>query len=283
VPISVLAATREDAFRKPSTGMWPELRSLFREERVLTPNGELDAAGSFYVGDAAGRGISTLAGRKKDFGCGDRKFSRNVGMKFLTPEEFFRSAAPVPFDWDGVSPEDLEALTAASSFGSAGPKADGSQDLVVLVGFAGSGKSSFYHGALAPAGYAHVNRDSLKTPAKCLKAAEDALRAGKSVCVDNTNASEADRKPYVDLAKKYGVEPRAVFMATSEAMSRHLSRFREERMGGTHIPGVAYAVFKKRFQAPSLLEGFGSIETHAPRIDPASLSDDVLRGLMELS
>ena len=33
----------------------------------------------------------------------------------------------------------------------------------------------------------HINRDTLKTPAKCLKAANEALNAGKSIVVDSTN------------------------------------------------------------------------------------------------
>jgi bifunctional polynucleotide phosphatase/kinase len=36
---------------------------------------------------------------------------------------------------------------------------------------------------MVPAGYTHVNRDTLKTPQKCLKAAEEALADGKSVVV----------------------------------------------------------------------------------------------------
>ncbi len=70
-------------------------------------------------------------------------------------------------------------------------------EVVILCGFPGCGKTSFYRRALQPLGHAHVNRDTLKTPAKCLAVARDALAAGRSVVVDNTNPSIEARAAYV--------------------------------------------------------------------------------------
>ena len=70
-------------------------------------------------------------------------------------------------------------------------------EVVILCGFPGCGKTSFYRRALQPLGHAHVNRDTLKTPAKCLSVARDALAAGRSVVVDNTNPSIEARAAYV--------------------------------------------------------------------------------------
>lgn len=42
---------------------------------------------SFYCGDAAGR--PKTATRPKDFNDTDLKFALNVGLPFLTPEQFF--------------------------------------------------------------------------------------------------------------------------------------------------------------------------------------------------
>jgi bifunctional polynucleotide phosphatase/kinase len=53
--------------------------------------------------------------------------------------------------------------------------------------------------------YSRVNRDTLKTKEKCVKVAEEEIKKGKSVVIDNTNPSQADRKLYLDIAKKHGI------------------------------------------------------------------------------
>ncbi len=70
-------------FRKPRTGVW---RLLNTES---CNGGPVDAEGSLYCGDAAGRTKDWEPGRKKDFSCSDRLFALNLGLKFLTPEEMF--------------------------------------------------------------------------------------------------------------------------------------------------------------------------------------------------
>lgn len=55
-------------------------------------------------------------------------------------------------------------------------------ELVIFVGLPCLGKSSFYRTHFSPAGYVHVNQDTLGSRAKCVKAAEEALKDGKS-CV----------------------------------------------------------------------------------------------------
>lgn len=45
-----------------------------------------------------------------------------------------------------------------------------------------------------------INQDTLKTRPACLKAAREALSAGKSVVIDNTNAKKAQRAEWLSLA-----------------------------------------------------------------------------------
>ncbi|CBH11647.1 polynucleotide kinase 3'-phosphatase, putative [Trypanosoma brucei gambiense DAL972] len=90
IPLTAFLSTKDDIWRKPNVGMWTMLQehaSDILKEKVVIGS---DTSGyAFYVGDAAGRKITTLAGRKKDFSCSDRKFAYNIGIPFFTPEEFY--------------------------------------------------------------------------------------------------------------------------------------------------------------------------------------------------
>jgi DNA 3'-phosphatase len=66
IPMSVFAATAQDQFRKPRTGVWSELL----EEYDLDEEEGCDRKHSFFVGDAAGRPEGADA--RKDFSCSDR-------------------------------------------------------------------------------------------------------------------------------------------------------------------------------------------------------------------
>lgn len=65
VPMEVYAATDENHFRKPATGMWD----------YFAQGLNIDKSKSYYVGDAAGRPKAWNGNpkTKKDHSCGDRK------------------------------------------------------------------------------------------------------------------------------------------------------------------------------------------------------------------
>lgn len=65
-PVSFYAATAQDRYRKPRTGMWEEML----EDYDLHVGGAVDLANSFYIGDAAGREKTDK--RKKDHATSDR-------------------------------------------------------------------------------------------------------------------------------------------------------------------------------------------------------------------
>ena len=64
------------------------------------------------------------------------------------------------------------------------------QELVVFVGYPSLGKSSFYRKYFEPAGYVHINQDTLRTREKCVKAADEALQEGHSCVVGVLSTSE---------------------------------------------------------------------------------------------
>ncbi|EKG05841.1 polynucleotide kinase 3'-phosphatase, putative [Trypanosoma cruzi] len=140
MPLTAFLSTKEDVWRKPNVGMW----RLLEEHASAVAAAKIIVAGDpsghvFYVGDAAGRKTATLAGRKKDFSCSDRKFALNIDVPFLTPEQFYHcpkvelfcsdghstqrgvenfiskrllaaADAPCEVDWDGLSPSELQRL-----------------------------------------------------------------------------------------------------------------------------------------------------------------------------
>ena len=253
VPLCAILATEDDEYRKPSPCMWH-----FMSEKMV--NGEIDMKASYYIGDAAGRPAGWQPGRKKDFGCGDRKFAANVGVDFKTPEEFFLGEDPVAFEWRSYDPTKLKEHDDnpydAKSYIS------GDKEMILFVGYPASGKSTFAREVLVPNGYVHINRDTLGTMPKCIKATKEAMEQGKRVVVDNTNPSSSAREKFIKVAESYGYPVRCFHFQAPIELAKHLNSFRENISKGVqkHVPGVGYNMFKKHFQEPSKSEGISEIK-----------------------
>ena len=132
-----------------------------------------------------------------------------------------------------------------------------------MVGRPASGKSTLTKRYFIPHGYIAVNRDTLGTKEKCLKSADEALGKKQSVVVDNTNPTKADRKAYIDLAKKHGVPIRCIYMNVSPDLSYHLNMYRQTLTNGKvrRIPEVAYRTYEKYFEKPEVSEGLSQVES----------------------
>jgi bifunctional polynucleotide phosphatase/kinase len=128
-----------------------------------------------------------------------------------------------------------------------------------FAGFPGSGKSSYFHHHFEPQGYAHINRDTLKTPAKCLSAARDALTKHQSCVIDNTNPSREARSSFIALAKELGVPVRCMYFDVSRHAAEHMNDFRALMGISEAVPTMAYNMFVSKFEAPSKSEGFVSV------------------------
>lgn len=200
--------------------------------------------------------------------------------------------AAEPFDWGGLGPDVLRAipssyaglavtrLTAAGAaavtlptlapfFQPGGSSSPAPQEMVILVAPPSSGKSTFFRRHLAPLGHAHVNRDTLGTKEKCLEAAEEHWRAGRSVVVDNTNSTKADRALYIDLVRKLvGPVPgargkagaaarlpvRVITLDHARALAQHLGGLRVRLGQSARLPDVAYHSFFARYEPVTLEE-----------------------------
>ncbi|EEP77071.1 conserved hypothetical protein [Uncinocarpus reesii 1704] len=250
VPLSVYAATEYDNFRKPQTGMW----KMFLDDYDLDFEDALDLEGSIFVGDAAGR--------SGDHSCVDRNFASNIGLQFKTPEEFFRGEPPQPVEVFDPKTYIRDNTTTSLPF----VKSDG-QELVIFCASPGAGESTFYWRYLQPLEYERVNQDVLKTRSKCLKVADEYLKGGKSVAVDNTNADPETRAHWIELAKKYNVPIRCIRLSTPQSICKHNNAVRAANPkieslnpeNRTLLPGIAFGDFTRRFQEPQISEGFKDI------------------------
>ncbi|KAK7156181.1 hypothetical protein R3I94_006306 [Phoxinus phoxinus] len=256
LPIQVFVSTAPGIYRKPVIGMWEHL--------CEKANGgvTIDVSQSFYVGDAAGRPANWAPGKKKkDFSCSDRLFALNIGLQFHTPEEYFLGWKPAQFSLPELDPRKLDSkmrLYDPPDRSLTSTK----QEVIVAVGFPGSGKSTFFQTHVIPKGYAYVNRDMLGSWQQCVSACERALKEGQSVAVDNTNPDPESRKRYVDVSQSAGVPCRCFNFSTSLEQAKHNNRFREMIPSATkhvHVNDMVIHSYKKKFVAPSLSEGFSEI------------------------
>ncbi|KAI0300088.1 polynucleotide kinase 3 phosphatase-domain-containing protein [Multifurca ochricompacta] len=253
LPFRIFAATAKDGHRKPMPGMWFELERIFAEDGIT-----IDKSTSYYVGDAAGR--------SDDFASTDRKFAINVGVQFYTPEEYFLEIPPAPYTLPGFHVSTLEkgkSWSPSSTYTLYQPP-----KVVLFVGPPCLGKSTFYRTHFAPAGYVHVNQDTLGSRLKCVKAAEEALVAGKSCVIDNTNRDVQTRKYYLDIAKRFQVPARCFVFQGSTELSWHNNLYRAYARPASVIareparalvPYAAIVGFADAYKAPSVKEGFTKV------------------------
>ena len=132
-------------------------------------------------------------------------------------------------------------------------------ELAIFVGLQASGKSTFYRERLS-ASHALVSKDLMRNVRdknrRQLALVRAALREGRSVAVDNTNPSPADRAPLIGLGRELGARVVAYFFDT--AVPGCLAR-NAERQGRAQVPPVAIFTAARRMVAPRLEEGFDAL------------------------
>ncbi|KAG9318286.1 polynucleotide kinase 3 phosphatase-domain-containing protein [Chiua virens] len=257
VPFRLFAACAKDGYRKPMPGVWYELERIFKEQHV-----EIDRKDAFFVGDAAGR--------PGDFASTDRKWAINIGIPFYTPEEYFLGLPKAPYKLPGFHISSLpesQSTRPRSAFRTLTcsfqqrvscrpptadivPASSKEQELVLLTGYPMPREI-----------------DTLRTRAKCIKAAEEALKAGKSCVIDNTNRDTATRKCYVDLTKKVGVPARCILFEGSMDLAWHNNIYRAYNQASSDriqpqrdlLPYLAFISYRDNYEEPQTNEGFSEV------------------------
>ena len=145
-------------------------------------------------------------------------------------------------------------------------------ECVILIGLPGSGKSTLYREKFAGT-HEHISKDlwpnASGREARQQKLIDEALAAGRSVVVDNTNPTIGDRAVIVRVARARRARVIAYFfdVPTRVAVARNA-----ERTGRSRVPNVAIFTTAKRLERPSLDEGFDELhrveiaEDHSLRI-----------------
>src|SRR5689334_16340152 len=79
-------------------------------------------------------------------------------------------------------------------------------EMIIFIGLQGSGKTTFYQTRLA-ATHKLISKDSLrnnKKPARRqTQLVEEALQANRSIVIDNTNPTLADRQSLIEQGRRY--------------------------------------------------------------------------------
>jgi predicted kinase len=131
-----------------------------------------------------------------------------------------------------------------------------SVELVILTGLQAAGKTTFYRERFA-ATHVHISKDAWpnarKKEARQRRLVEEHLRAGRSVVIDNTNPTAAERLPLIAIARAAGarVASYAFVASVQEVLPRNASR-----EGRARISDVGIFTVAKKLVPPAPEEGF---------------------------
>jgi bifunctional polynucleotide phosphatase/kinase len=263
IPCSILvaASVRDDFYRKPRPGL------VFWYAQKFGLDTDLLVREGLYVGDAAGR--------DGDHASSDLYFAVNSGMKFCIPESIFNTQvleslsvgeelAPDVYDVGKPLLEVDDSWDYDVDFDE--------YDVVVCVGPPGSGKSTFVKKTLV--NHVWINQDTLRTSAKCLGRAHEALEKSSRVVIDNTNPNRESRAKWVDLPGK----KLCLWFDTPRPVSEHNNAFRKYAKDGMnalksarpdvkaeivlhsgHVAWFAIDKYFKLFEEPLEDEGFDRV------------------------
>ena len=195
---------------------------------VLVGSAQVDKEQSFFVGDALGG--------KGDWADSDKVFAQNIGFKCISPQAMFATKEVVE------TPVSVPALNLSDS-----------KQVVIMVGYPGSGKSTVAKNICANTSFVLIQGDVYKTSPKMLKVASEQVKDGKSVVFDATNSSLKKRSEYIEFAKKHNMKVVCVHMTTSLEVSYKRNKERDPEQ---QVPKIAYSVYTKHFVIPSVEEGF---------------------------
>ncbi|POX51363.1 kinase [Streptomyces sp. Ru71] len=133
-------------------------------------------------------------------------------------------------------------------------------ELAVLVGLQASGKTTFHERCLSGR-HVLVSKDRFPRSARHKQArqmrlVEEALAAGLSVTVDNTNPSPEEWAPLVAAGRAHGARVTAYWFPPDLAGSL---RRNADRPGRERVPDVGVHATLRRLRRPAPADGFDAV------------------------
>jgi len=242
VPFNVFASIDNNCYRKPMPKFWDFI------------NGNINK--SKYCGDACGR--------KNDFSNSDYLFAQNLGLKFYSPEHLFLNEKEklnkikLPFDIKYTNTFNIDNLINYDFY---------KDTMVLMVGYPGCGKSFISKRICKNIEDCKIiNRDALKTIARCKKECIQQCEKNKTVIIDNTNMNIKNRKIFIDIAKKYNMDVNVIILNVSFEQSWHQNLYRSLITGYKHVPKIAYYKCRKMYEEPTKGENINKIIIIQPQI-----------------
>ncbi|WP_203736798.1 ATP-binding protein [Catellatospora chokoriensis] len=134
-------------------------------------------------------------------------------------------------------------------------------EVAVLIGLQASGKSTFCRTVLAD-GRAVVSKDDFRNArhrqVREMRLVGEALAAGCSVVVDNTNPSPAQWQPLIDAAREYGASVVGYWFPPDPAGSAARNAARDDR---TRVPDAGLRAVLRDLRRPRRVDGFDQLYT----------------------
>ena len=129
-------------------------------------------------------------------------------------------------------------------------------ELVILIGLQASGKSTFWRQTLA-ASHTVVSKDAFPNARhrqrRQMRLVGEALAAGRSVVVDNTNPSPQEWRPLIETGRAHGATVVGYWFPPDAAAAAARNAARDER---TRVPDVGLYATLGRLRRPRLADGF---------------------------
>jgi bifunctional polynucleotide phosphatase/kinase len=257
IPLQVYLSIGYSILNKPMTGLW----EIFLEFNCYSED-YINKHKSIYIGQEAGRIKNSF--NKKDISSADYYFSKNIGIKFKTPEQFFNNNRklmhlfrPLSFHPKYYIKRNLDNYQDKLVEYRISTMNKNGQHILLITGSPASGKSRICKKYLT--NYVQINQDTLKTLAKCIKMAIENLDKGYNIVVDNTNRNAKVRSKWIELAQKYKIPIDCIYININKNMALHFNSYRNLCNPKNKIPDIAIHSYFSQMTEPHTDEGFRKI------------------------